>query len=59
MTGSPREVYLVWHTTQEGCTTTISKCIYERSDLPEGDELPCTDFQDVVFSNDFFDDHDN
>ncbi len=59
MTGPPREVYSVSRTTQEGCTTTISDCIYERSDLPDGAELPCTEFQDVVFSNDFFDDHDD
>lgn len=59
MTGTPREVYYVTRSTQQGCTTTYSKCIYERSDLPEGAELPCTEFQDVVFSNNFFDEHDD
>jgi len=42
-----REVFLFGRWTQVGCTRTFEGCHYERSELPEGVDLPCTEYEVV------------
>jgi hypothetical protein len=44
-----REFFQFGRWTQEGCTRTFEGCRYERSQLPDGIDLPCTEYELVSF----------
>jgi hypothetical protein len=50
--GTVHEIYRVYLFSQEGCTSTAATCNYERGKLPDGADIPCSEFDDVTLPDD-------